>query len=273
MNEVVIRTEQIGKAYEFGNRRGLVDLRERFSQAIRARLRPRGLTSLEPDGNVWAVRDISFRVRRGEIVGIMGRNGSGKTTLLKMLSGITVPTEGWAEIRGRVATLLDVGAGLHAELTGRENILLNGATHGMSRREIRDVFDRIVEFSELGQSIDQPLKYFSTGMCLRLAFSVAVFQRSSVLAVDEVLAQADPEFQAKCLEAMMGAAKGGQVVLFVSHDLERMRSFCTRGMVFERGRLRCDCAINEAFVHFASEAERPVTPATEFLSEPVAVEG
>jgi len=273
MNEFVIRAKQVGKAYEFGNRRGLVDLRERFSQAIRAPLRPRGLTRLEPDRNAWAVRDISFTIRRGEVVGIMGTNGSGKTTLLKMLSGIIVPTEGWAEIRGRVATLLDVGAGLHAELTGRENIFLNGAIHGMSRRKIRDLFDRIVEFSELGQSIDQPLKYFSTGMCLRLAFSVAVFQPSSVLAVDEVLAQADPVFQAKCLEEMTRAAKGGQVVLLVSHDLESMRRFSTRGMVFERGRLLCDCAINQAIACFASNAERPAAPTTEFLGEPAAVEG
>jgi lipopolysaccharide transport system ATP-binding protein len=268
MNDLVIRTEQIGKAYDFGNRRGLVDLRERFSQLSRALFSPR-----RPNRNVWAVRNITFIVRRGEVIGIMGRNGSGKTTLLKILSGICAPTEGSAEIRGRVATLLDVGAGLHGELTGRENIYLNAATHGMSKREVRDVFHGIVAFSELASFLDQPMKYFSTGMCLRLAFAVAACQQCGVFLVDEVLAQADPVFQAKCLERMRASAAQGQAVLFVSHDLACMRKYCTRGMVFDQGQLVCDSSIDEAIASFVSETASRASEESEFRRETVTVEG
>lgn len=253
MNDIVIRAEQIGKLYEFGRRRGLLDLRERFSQVVRSAIRPRrSQAAPAASGDVWAIRNVTFAIHRGEIVGIMGSNGSGKTTLLKLLSRICEPTEGAAEIRGRTGTLLDAGAGFHGELTGRENIYLNAATHGMSRRQTRNVFDAIIEFSELETFIDRPLKFFSTGMCLRLAFTVAVLQRCSVLLVDEVLAQADPGFQGKCIARMTAAADEGQAVLFVSHDLECMRRFCTRGMVFESGRLVCDGSTEQAIAYLAS---------------------
>ena len=265
MNDVVIRTEQIGKLYEVGMRRGLLDLRECFSQAIRDPFKSRKPQATSAaSSNVWAVRSATFVIRRGEIVGIMGHNGSGKTTLLKLLSRICEPTEGTAEIHGRIGTLLDVGAGLHGELTGRENIYLNAATHGMSRRETCNAFDAIVAFSELGRFIDRPLKYLSNGTCLRLAFSVAVFQHCSVLLVDEVLAQADPIFQTKCIEKITAAAAEGQVVVFVSHDLDCIRRFCTRGMVFENGHLVSDGPVEEAIACLTA------TPAVRSASESLA---
>jgi lipopolysaccharide transport system ATP-binding protein len=256
MDDVVLRAQSVGKMYDFGKRRGLIDLRERLSETVVAPFRSlTGKAGLRGSADVvkaWALKDVSFKVRRGEIVGIMGHNGSGKTTLMKILSRISEPTEGSAEIRGRVGTLLDVGAGLHGELTGRENVYLNAATHGMHKEEIRNNLEEIVAFAELEKFIDRPLKYFSSGMCLRLAFTIATFQRSSVLLVDEVLAQADPAFQAKCMDWMVASCARGQVILFVSHDLECMRKFCTRGMVFEKGRIAIDASIDQAVAYCAA---------------------
>lgn len=274
MNQAVIRTERLGKLYEFRNRRGLVDLRERCNELLRESFRTMASRSLRPravlNGELWALRNVSMEIHPGDVVGIMGRNGSGKTTLLKILARVSEPTEGAAMIRGRVGTLMDVGAGLHGELTGAENVYLNAATHGMQRNEIRDRFDEIVAFAELEKSMDQPLKYFSSGMCLRLAFTVAAFLPSSVLLVDEVLAQADPAFQTKCLEKMTASASGGQVVLFVSHDMECIRRFCTRGIVFREGEITHDGPASQIVDLFAPDCAKPI--ATEEDVEVVSAE-
>jgi homopolymeric O-antigen transport system ATP-binding protein len=251
MGDISVRADSIGKRYEPARRRGLFDLRERMSDVFRRSLRSRASGSDKtrsipsPGEKIWALKNVYLEVRRGEVVGMMGRNGSGKTTLMKILARITEPTEGSAAVLGRVGTLLDVGAGLHGELSGRENVFLNAAIHGMRREEIRSRFDEIVAFSELEQSIDQPLKYFSSGMCLRLAFTVASFLRSRVLLVDEVLAQADPRFQQKCLKRMSALAMEGHTVLVVSHDLECLRRFCTRGIVFSAGHVVHDGAVDQ----------------------------
>jgi lipopolysaccharide transport system ATP-binding protein len=173
-------------------------------------------------------------------VGIMGSNGSGKTTLLRILSRITWPTEGQAKITGRVGTVLDMGAGFHGELSGRENIYLYGAVLGMSKSEIARNFDAIVAFAELEPFLETPLKRFSTGMCVRLAFAVASHTESDILLVDEVLAAADDSFRTRCLLKVLAAAREGRTVIMVSHDMDFIRQFCTRGIVFERGRMLCD---------------------------------
>jgi lipopolysaccharide transport system ATP-binding protein len=183
----------------------------------------------------WALRDVSFEVRRGEVVGIIGRNGAGKSTLLKILSRITEPTEGRVELDGRVASLLEVGTGFHPELTGRENIFLNGAILGMTRAEIRRKFDEIVAFAEVEKFLDTPVKRYSSGMYVRLAFSVAAHLEPEILIVDEVLAVGDAEFQKKCLGKMHEVSKGGRTVLFVSHNMAATKSLTTRGIVLDHG--------------------------------------
>ena len=183
----------------------------------------------------WALRDVSFEVKRGEVVGIIGRNGAGKSTLLKILSNITEPTSGRARIRGRVASLLEVGTGFHPELTGRENIFLNGAILGMSRDEIKRKFDEIVEFSGVEKFIDTPVKRYSSGMHVRLAFAVAAHLEPEILIIDEVLAVGDAEFQKKCLGKMNEVAKGGRTVLFVSHNMAAIEGLCTQGILLEWG--------------------------------------
>lgn len=188
----------------------------------------------------WAMRDVDFAVQPGEVVGVIGRNGAGKSTLLKILSRITAPTRGRAQIRGRVASLLEVGTGFHPELTGRENIYLNGAILGMSRSEVARKFDEIVAFAEIERFVDTPVKHYSSGMYVRLAFSVAAHLETDVLLVDEVLAVGDAEFQRKSLGKMGDAARSGRTVLFVSHNLAAVRSLCSRALLFDRGRLSFD---------------------------------
>lgn len=188
----------------------------------------------------WALRDVSFDVDEGEVVGIVGRNGAGKSTLLKTLSRITAPTEGEAVINGRVGSLLEVGTGFHPELTGRENIFFNGAILGLRKQEITNRFDEIVDFSEVGQFIDTPIKRFSSGMQMRLAFSVAAHLNPEVMIVDEVLAVGDADFQKKCLGKMKDAAGLGRTVLFVSHNMNAIRQLCSRILWMENGRLKED---------------------------------
>lgn len=247
MEDTVICAHRIGKVYDPIEHRGLFDLRERLSTFAQMGFRGKSPDSERYSSHPrkWALRGVSLEIQRGEVIGVMGRNGSGKTTLLKLLAQITEPTEGEAIIHGRVGTLLDVGAGLHGELSGRENVFLNGAIHGMHAGEIRARFDEIVAFAEMEQAIDQPLKYFSTGMCLRLAFSIASFLCCDVLLVDEVLAQADPRFQSKCMDRMLALAGQGQVVVMVSHEFESVHGFCTRGLVFAGGHLIHDGAVDE----------------------------
>ena len=189
------------------------------------------------DDEIWALKDVSFDVKLGEVIGVIGRNGAGKSTLLKILSQITYPTEGRAEIYGRVGSLLEVGTGFHPELTGRENIYLSGAIHGMTRAEISSRFDEIVEFSEIGRFLDTPVKRYSSGMYVRLAFAVAAHLEPEILLVDEVLAVGDVAFQRKCLGKMTHVARGGRTVLFVSHNLPAVERLCSRCLWLQGGRL------------------------------------
>lgn len=206
---------------------------------------------------IWALRNVSFEVERGEVLGIIGSNGSGKSTLLKVLSRITEPTEGEVRIRGRVGSLLEVGTGFHLELTGRENIYLSGAILGMTRQEIRRKYDEIVEFAEVARFIDTPVKHYSSGMYLRLAFAVAAHLEPDILIVDEVLAVGDASFQRKCLGKMSDAAQEGRTVLFVSHNMDAVRRLCSRSLLLEEGRVAFDGPTEEVIAsHLHSDRER-----------------
>ena len=232
-SDTVIRVEKLSKRYVIGASQERSDtLRDWIVSTLRGRNRKRS------DGNVlWALRDISFEVKRGEVLGIIGRNGAGKSTLLKVLSRVTDPTEGYGEIRGRVGSLLEVGTGFHPELTGRENIFLNGAILGMKRTEIERKFDEIVDFAEVSKFIDTPVKRYSSGMYLRLAFAVAAHLEPEILVVDEVLAVGDAEFQRKCLGKMSDVAQEGRTVLFVSHNMSAILRLTEQTMVIDKGRL------------------------------------
>jgi lipopolysaccharide transport system ATP-binding protein len=200
----------------------------------------------------WALRDVSFDVRRGDCVGVIGRNGAGKSTLLKLLSRITEPTEGGFRMCGRVASLLEVGTGFHPELTGSENVYLNGAILGMSRAEIRRKFDEIVAFAEVEKFLETPVKYYSSGMYVRLAFAVAAHLDPEILVVDEVLAVGDTGFQKKCLGKMGEAARCGRTVLFVSHQLDAMERFCTRAILLKSGRMMLDGLPSHVISHYTA---------------------
>jgi len=244
MSTVAIRCEGIGKRYRMGERQRYRALRDTLADALRAPFRRlRRAFGNGAAGNVsgpeflWALKDVSLEIRQGEVLGIIGRNGAGKSTLLKILSRITMPTEGYAEIRGRVGALLEVGTGFHPELTGRENIYLNGAVLGMTRNEINRRFDDIVDFSECGRFLDMPVKHYSSGMYARLAFAVAAHLQTEILLVDEVLAVGDAAFQKKCLGKMGDAAHRGRTVLFVSHNLLAVDSLCTRAICLHQGKV------------------------------------
>src|SRR5881398_721108 len=196
-----------------------------------------GVSASLGDDEVWALRGVSFEVKQGEVLGIIGRNGAGKSTLLKILSRITEPTTGRVLLTGRIGSLLEVGTGFHPELTGRENILLNGAILGMSRREIVRKFDAIVDFAEVERFLDTPVKHYSSGMYVRLAFAVAAHLNPEILVVDEVLAVGDVAFQKKCLGKMSEVSEGGRTVIFVSHNLAAVEALCRRGVVLDRGRV------------------------------------
>jgi lipopolysaccharide transport system ATP-binding protein len=236
--EHAIRTEGLSKRYRIGGgAERYKTLRESLQRAAHHGFRPSQRRSARERREVWALRDVSLDIERGRIMGIVGPNGAGKTTLLKILSRITEPTQGSAEISGRVGSLLEVGTGFHPELTGRENIYLNGAVLGMTRREITQRFDDIVEFAEVARFIDTPLKRYSTGMQTRLAFSVAAHIETEVLLVDEVLAVGDASFQRKCLSKMGDVAQEGRTVLFVSHNMGAIRSLCDSAVMLNAGRL------------------------------------
>ena len=240
MSNLAIRTEGLSKLYRIGERqqsyRTLRDtVSDAFARPFRA-LRRKGSGSPQ-ESKVWALKDVTFEVKKGEIVGIIGRNGAGKSTLLKVLSRITEPTRGTADIFGRVGTLLEVGTGFHNELTGRENIYLNGAILGMKRTEIERQFDDIVAFAEVEKFVDTPVKHYSSGMYLRLAFAVAAHLDPDILFVDEVLAVGDLAFQKKCLGKMGDVAKNGRTILFVSHNMGAVRSLCEKGVVLNNGRI------------------------------------
>jgi lipopolysaccharide transport system ATP-binding protein len=254
---VAVRVEGLGKRYRLGGARApYYTLRETLSQLVR---RPTSPAARRSGGNgassddLWALRDVSFDVPQGQVLGIIGRNGAGKSTLLKVLSRITEPTVGRTMVRGRVGSLLEVGTGFHPELTGRENILLNGAILGMSRADISRRFDEIVDFAEVERFIDTPVKHYSTGMYMRLAFSVAAHLEPEVLVVDEVLAVGDAQFQRKCLGAMSRAGEGGRTVLFVSHNMSALQSLCRLGLLLEGGRLTYFGSATEAIDRYLGE--------------------
>jgi lipopolysaccharide transport system ATP-binding protein len=251
--DVVIRAEGLGKKYVIGHaaeRERYVALRDVLARGAhnlwrKAAGMARG-RAIVPGNTVeefWALRDVSFEVRRGQVLGIIGRNGAGKSTLLKILSRITEPSEGQVTINGRVASLLEVGTGFHPELTGRENIYLNGAILGMTRAEIRRKFDEIVAFAEVEKFLDTPVKRYSSGMYVRLAFAVAAHLEPEILVVDEVLAVGDAEFQKKCLGKMSEVAGGGRTVLFVSHNMQALRSLCSRALLLSFGRTVLDASV------------------------------
>ena len=240
MNHPAIRVQGVSKRYQVGEAHSASQtFREMLSGAMTAPLRRlRRLRGAAPEQELfWALQDISFESARGSIVGIIGANGAGKSTLLKILSRITHPTQGRIEYRGRLATLLEVGTGFHPELTGRENIFLNGAILGMSRREIRLRFDEIVEFAGVGRFLDTPVKRYSSGMYVRLAFAVAAHLETDILIIDEVLAVGDVEFQKRCLNKMSEVSQGGRTVLFVSHNLGAVQRICAQSMFIQQGRL------------------------------------
>ena len=257
MSAIAIRVEGLGKMYRIGAaQERYVALRDVLSSQVRRigrRIFRRHASVAPAFSDFWALRDVSFDVPRGECVGIIGRNGAGKSTLLKVLSRITEPTTGGFRCRGRIASLLEVGTGFHPELTGRENIYLNGAILGMQRAEIRRKFDEIVAFSEVEKFLDTPVKYYSSGMYTRLAFSVAAHLEPEILVVDEVLAVGDAEFQRKCLGKMESVAHSGRTVLFVSHNVGAVLTLCRSGLLLKAGRLVAQGAIADVFSAYSAD--------------------
>jgi lipopolysaccharide transport system ATP-binding protein len=259
-----ITVENLSKLYRLGTGAtgGYRTLRETITDALAAPWRrPRGPAAppaaAGPSGSVWALRDVSLDVQPGEVVGVIGRNGAGKSTFLKILTRITEPTSGRAELRGRVGSLLEVGCGFHTELTGRENIYLSGAIGGMTRREIAHKFDDIVNFAEVGEFLDTPVKRYSSGMFVRLAFAVASHMEPEILLVDEVLAVGDLAFQKKCLGRMSEVSRTGRTVLFVSHNMATVLNLCEKVALFERGRLAFLGGCAEGVRRYSSSCTAP----------------
>lgn len=237
MSDLAIRVEDLGKLYRIGAEpERYRTLREQLAQTVTAPLAALR-SGRAANGSIWALREVSFEVHKGQVLGVIGRNGAGKSTLLKVLSRVTEPTTGYAEIHGRVGSLLEVGTGFHPELTGRENIYLNGAILGMKRAEIEARFDEMVAFAEVERFIDTPVKRYSSGMYLRLAFAVAAHLEPEILVVDEVLAVGDAEFQRKCLGKMSDVAEQGRTVLFVSHNMSAILRLTEEAIVLDKGRL------------------------------------
>jgi lipopolysaccharide transport system ATP-binding protein len=245
MSNVAIRVEHLSKLYHLGRAQERHDtlrdaLRDSLKHGLARVTRASSGLSPQQDSDLWALRDVTLDVKQGEVIGVIGRNGAGKSTLLKILSRITEPAGGRVELHGRVASLLEVGTGFHPELTGRENVYLNGAILGMRRREIERKFDEIVAFAEIERFLDTPVKRYSSGMYVRLAFAVAAHLEPEILLVDEVLAVGDVQFQKKCLGKMGEVADQGRTVLFVSHNMGAMRTLCNRAVLLEAGRVQLD---------------------------------
>lgn len=247
MTNLAISVNKLGKKYHIGSEQNFDKLSDQLANTLATPFRRAGKLlrgqatgAAELDEEFWALKDVSFEIKRGEVVGIIGRNGAGKSTLLKVLSRITDPSQGYADIYGRVSSLLEVGTGFHPELTGRENVYLNGAILGMKKVDIDRKFDEIVAFADIVKFLDTPVKHYSSGMYVRLAFSVAAHLEPEVLLVDEVLAVGDAEFQKKCLGKMENVAHEGRTVLFVSHNMGLIQSLCKRGIMLQNGRLIAD---------------------------------
>jgi len=261
MPDPAIRAKGLSKRYRIGVPQGAYKtLREDLSGALSRPfrfLRGGGGGATGEEATIWALRNVSFDVGEGEIVGVVGRNGAGKSTLLKILSRITEPTEGEVRIRGRVGSLLEVGTGFHPELTGRENVYLNGAILGMRKREIDRKFDEIVGFAEIDRFIDTPVKHYSTGMLMRMAFSVAAYLEPQILMVDEVLAVGDAAFQKKCLGRMGDVVREGRTVLFVSHNMTALQNLCSRAILLEKGRVTEDGPARAVVSRYLQEVRKP----------------
>jgi len=272
MSDVAIKVEKLSKRYRIGqSTHGYKTLRDTLSGLVTAPFRRKmlapsyiqknisnststsALVSLRSD-EIWALKDVSFEVKGGEVVGIIGRNGAGKTTLLKILSRITEPTEGYAEIRGRVGSLLEVGTGFHPELTGRENIHLNGAILGMKKAEIERKFDEIVAFAEVEKFIDTPVKHYSSGMYVRLAFAVAAYLEQEIILVDEVLSVGDVGFQKKCLGKMGNVAKEGRTILLVSHNMQAIQRLCGRAVLVDNGKIKFEGDTGQVIAHYLTDS-------------------
>src|SRR2546426_922928 len=254
----VIRAERLSKQYRIGaSRTPYETLRESLTRALAAPFRRRSEASERgpASDSFWALRDVSFEVRQGEALGVIGRNGAGKSTLLKILSRITEPTTGSVVLDGRVGSLLEVGTGFHSELTGRENVFLNGAILGMRKAEIQQKFDEIVSFAEVEEFMDTPVKHYSTGMYLRLAFAVAAHLEPEILIVDEVLAVGDASFQRKCLGKMDSVAREGRAILFVSHNLDAVQRLCTRCLHIDKGQIVRDGAVGAVIAGYRSRSD------------------
>jgi len=262
MSKTIIRVENLGKKYILGHQKqeGYTALRDVMANGakslVRQIIKPLGKKMPEPAvEEFWALKDISFEINEGDRVGFIGHNGAGKSTLLKILSRITEPTKGSIRIQGRVASLLEVGTGFHAELTGRENIYLNGAILGMSKVEITKKFDEIVDFAGVESFLDTPVKRYSSGMYVRLAFSVAAHLEPDILIVDEVLAVGDAQFQKKCLGKMENVAQEGRTILFVSHNMAAIRGLCSRALLLKNGQLIIDSDFETAISSYLSEGD------------------
>jgi lipopolysaccharide transport system ATP-binding protein len=272
MTDVAIQIEDLGKVYRIGAKREKYKtLRESLTNAAVASARRvssvfRGSSAPGSDNTIWALRGVTCDIKRGEVIGIIGRNGAGKSTLLKVLSRITEPTTGFVEIRGRVGSLLEVGTGFHPELTGRENIYLNGAILGMRKAEIERKFDDIVAFAETEQFIDTPVKHYSSGMYLRLAFAVAAYLEPDVLLVDEVLAVGDAAFQKKCIGRMGEVANEGRTVLFVSHNLGAITQLCARALWIDNGQLKLAGSATEVVTSYLASTTGSYANGTQMSS-------
>ncbi|TWT97972.1 Teichoic acids export ATP-binding protein TagH [Botrimarina colliarenosi] len=270
-SDLAIRFEGVGKEYhvgaaQSGGSSSYQSAAERLAGAVRHPLRTaRGFVRRPPSETFWALRDVSFDVQRGEVVGVIGRNGAGKSTLLKILSQITRPTTGQIAVYGRVGSLLEVGTGFHPELTGRENVFLNGSIMGMTQREVRSKFDEIVAFSEVERFLDTPVKQYSSGMYTRLAFAVAAHLDPEILVVDEVLAVGDAEFQRKCLGKMQQVAGGGRTVLFVSHNMAAVSKLCHSCVVLSSGSVATHAATEPALSHYMAMTD------VDELGKPIAI--
>jgi len=257
MSDIAVHVAGLGKRYRIGTRPASGTAYDAIVAALRTPLRR--FSRNPPPEYIWAVKNVTFDLRRGEVLGIIGRNGAGKSTLLKVLSRITEPTEGGVDLYGRVNSLLEVGTGFHPELTGRENIFLNGAILGMPRQEIKRRFDEIVAFAEVGSFLDTPVKHYSSGMYVRLAFAVGAHLDPDILLVDEVLAVGDAAFQRKCLGKMGDVVKGGRTIIFVSHNMAAVRTLCHRVVLLRAGEVETIAPPVEAIAAYLNAASEPTT--------------
>ena len=269
----IIRVEALSKQYRVRARSiARPTLREAFIGEFRSKLSLRARSN-NKDRLLWALRDVTFEIGRGEVVGIIGRNGAGKSTLLKILSRVTKPTDGWADIYGTVGSLMEVGTGFHPDLTGRENVYLNGALLGMKQQEIARRFDEIVSFAEIEKFLDTPVKHYSTGMYLRLAFAVSAHLEAEILLLDEVLAVGDATFQNKCLHKMKEVGRQGRTVLFVSHNMAAIQQMCSRVLLVQSGRLSEEGTVASVLTRYLADASRKEDGDFDLSSHPARLSG